>query len=148
MHKTWAAYKAGFSDALGNFWIGNDNLHRLTKDGQCTAHFDGWVSDSDNEWLWAEYLQFSISNEATSYILGYKAYIGGSLPIDGLLLSRGCSFSTFDRGSLTVCAITVRGGFWYSGCARTCMTGYGITLRICGEFCYILKFTRITLLCG
>ncbi len=31
--RNWADYKAGFEQQNGNFWIDNDRLHGLTKDG-------------------------------------------------------------------------------------------------------------------
>jgi len=32
-HKVWADFKAGFGDVTGDYWLGNDQIHELTKDG-------------------------------------------------------------------------------------------------------------------
>ena len=49
----WADYKRGFGSLTGNFWLGNDKIHRLTTSGNTVLRVD--LEDWD-----AEYRLFSV----------------------------------------------------------------------------------------
>lgn len=36
-YRDWAAYKQGFGSQLGEFWLGNENIHALTAQGRAAA---------------------------------------------------------------------------------------------------------------
>ena len=48
----WESYKNGFGDLNGEFWLGNDNLHRLTAVGDVTMRVD--LEDFEGDIRYAE----------------------------------------------------------------------------------------------
>ncbi len=34
-YRTWDEYKFGFGNLQGEFWLGNDHIHKITNQGQC-----------------------------------------------------------------------------------------------------------------
>jgi len=67
-HRSWAEFKAGFGSSSAEYWIGNDRLHNLTKEGRYKVRFD-LQSSVNNEWYWAEYSTFIVDDESTGYML-------------------------------------------------------------------------------
>ena len=55
-YRDWAAYKAGFGDLNKEFWIGNEQIHQLTKSGDMMlrVELEAW----DGRTAWAEYDTF------------------------------------------------------------------------------------------
>ncbi|XP_078355281.1 microfibril-associated glycoprotein 4-like [Oculina patagonica] len=115
----WASYKKGFGNLNGEFWLGNDNLHRLTASANMMLRFD--MEDNEGDRRYAEYTTFSVADENDNYrvtIDGYQGTAGDSLvslyqPINKM------KFSTKDRdndGSGTNCALGYKGAWWYRAC--------------------------------
>lgn len=76
----WESYKNGFGDLNGEFWLGNDDLHRLTAVGEVTMRVD--LEDFDADIRCAEYTTFEVADEADKYrlfIAGYNGTAGDSL---------------------------------------------------------------------
>ena len=110
--QTWDVYRSGFGDLEDNFWIGNENLHQMTKNGGCKLRFDVWPVGTGSIWLWTEYSQFVIGDEASGYLLKYSACIGGNLG-DNLYLNGG-QFSTKDRPPSPNYISGWQCGFWFA----------------------------------
>ena len=64
----WEKYKNGFGDLHGEFWLGNDNLHRLlTVKSRYELRID--IGDFDNDKAYAKYNRFMVGPESDNYRL-------------------------------------------------------------------------------
>ena len=65
-YRGWDDYKRGFGNLNGEFWLGLDKIHRLTK-GRNRL----WVGleDFDNQTAYAEYDSFGVGDEQSKYKL-------------------------------------------------------------------------------
>ena len=76
----WESYKKGFGNLEGEFWLGNDYLHRLTASANMVFRID--MEDYKNDRRFAEYTTFSVADESHNYqvtIDGYRGTAGDSL---------------------------------------------------------------------
>ena len=73
-YRGWQEYKNGFGDLDGNFWLGLDKIHRLTKSGQNVLRVD--LMDWYYSKRYAKYGSFSVASESDSYELGVGTYAG------------------------------------------------------------------------
>ena len=80
----WESYRTGFGNLNGEFWLGNDNLHRLTGGGNMMLRVD--VEDYDAVRAYAEYTTFSVADASDNYRLaigGYGGTAGDSMSCSG-----------------------------------------------------------------
>ena len=78
----WEYYKNGFGNLNGEFWLGNDNLHRLTAAGNVTLRVD--LEDFEDDIRYAEYTTFKIGEEGDKFRLligGYNDTAGDSIAV-------------------------------------------------------------------
>ena len=76
----WESYKNGFGDLNGEFWLGNEDLHRLTASDDVTLRVD--LEDFDGDIRYAEYATFKVAEEEDKYRLlieGYNGTAGDSM---------------------------------------------------------------------
>uniref|UniRef100_A0A9L0K266 Fibrinogen C-terminal domain-containing protein n=1 Tax=Equus asinus TaxID=9793 RepID=A0A9L0K266_EQUAS len=74
--RDWAAYKRGFGSQLGEFWLGNDNIHALTAQGTSELRVD--LVDFQGNRQFAKYGSFKLADEADKYKLVLGAFVGGN----------------------------------------------------------------------
>ena len=76
----WEDYRVGFGNLNGEFWLGNDNLHRLTANANMMLRVD--LEDYDGVRKYAEYTTFSVADASENYgltIAGYQGTAGDSM---------------------------------------------------------------------
>uniref|UniRef100_A0A8B9LYN4 Tenascin n=1 Tax=Accipiter nisus TaxID=211598 RepID=A0A8B9LYN4_9AVES len=123
-YKNWKTYVAGFGDLKDEFWIGLENLHKITSQGQYELRVD--LQDK-GETAYAVYDRFSVGDAKSRYRLRVDGYSGTAG--DSMTYHNGRSFSTFDKdndSAITNCALSYKGAFWYKNCHRVNLMGrYG-----------------------
>ncbi|XP_069137157.1 angiopoietin-related protein 7-like [Argopecten irradians] len=119
--RTWTEYKHGFGDLFGDFWIGNDNLHLLTKTPKILrVELEGWDGRSAS----VQYSEFQVANEDQKYKLLVQGFSGDIH--DGMRSHNGKLFSTFDQDNDEFggnCAKNHKGGWWFTACSQADLNG-------------------------
>uniref|UniRef100_A0A803VQC1 Janusin n=1 Tax=Ficedula albicollis TaxID=59894 RepID=A0A803VQC1_FICAL len=122
--RKWADYRVGFGNLEDEFWLGLDNIHKITSQGRYELRID--MRDGQ-EAVYAYYDKFSIGDSRSLYKLRIGDYNGTSG--DSLTYHQGRPFSTKDRDNdvaVTNCAMSYKGAWWYKNCHRTNLNGkYG-----------------------
>ncbi|GFR76198.1 fibrinogen related protein 12.1 [Elysia marginata] len=138
----WEEYKNGFGDLRGDFWLGNEHIHRITNSGQYELRVELVYQGKSS---YARYGQFSISDETSQYTLNVADYSGtaGDALVNN---SHGNKFTTIDRdndGNDENCASDLYyGGWWYSpGCGYSTLNGKWQALAARGPFWFTLTST-------
>ncbi|XP_048196341.1 tenascin isoform X2 [Perognathus longimembris pacificus] len=123
-YRNWKAYAAGFGDRREEFWLGLDNLSKITAQGQYELRVD---LQDHGDTAYAVYDRFSVGDAKTRYRLKVEGYSGTAG--DSMAYHNGRSFSTFDKdtdSAITNCALSYKGAFWYKNCHRVNLMGrYG-----------------------
>ncbi|XP_019396182.1 PREDICTED: tenascin isoform X4 [Crocodylus porosus] len=123
-YRNWRTYTAGFGDPKDEFWMGLENLHKITSQGQYELRVD--LRDK-GETAFAIYDKFSVGDSKTRYRLKVDGYTGTAG--DSMSYHNGRAFSTYDKdndSAITNCALSYKGAFWYKNCHRVNLMGrYG-----------------------
>ncbi|XP_077982350.1 ryncolin-2-like [Glandiceps talaboti] len=151
----WDDYKTGFGNLDGEFWLGNDNIYRLTNQGR-QYEFRLELEDFENETRYAVYDRFSISDEAANYTLEVGAYSGDAE--DSLTPHQSLQFGTRDRDNDKHeggnCAAIYTGAWWYGRCHGANLNGQylggqtdqyatGVVWQRWKGYYYSLKYTEM-----
>nr|XP_019573781.1 PREDICTED: ficolin-2-like [Rhinolophus sinicus] len=122
-YRDWAAYKQGFGSQLGEFWLGNDNIHALTAQGTSELRVD--LVDFEGNRQFAKFTSFKMAGEAEKYKLVLGAFVEGSAG-DSLTSHNNNAFSTKDQDNDRVaenCAVQYQGAWWYYDCHVSNLNG-------------------------
>ena len=121
-YRGWDEYKKGFGVLEGEFWLGNDHIHRLTASQEMELRFD--LEDFEGSKKYAIYQNINVLDEAEKYRISFGNYSGTAG--NSLAFHQGSAFSTSDRDndkSAISCAVMHKGGWWYSSCHAVNING-------------------------
>ncbi|XP_051844536.1 angiopoietin-related protein 7 [Antechinus flavipes] len=121
-HRDWKQYKLGFGNIRGDFWLGNENIYRLSR-RPTTLRIE--MEDWEGDIRFAEYSHFTLSNELNSYRIFVGNY-SGNAGRDALLYHNNTAFSTKDKDNdkcLDNCVQLRKGGYWYNCCTDSNLNG-------------------------
>ncbi|ALC39858.1 maker549, partial [Drosophila busckii] len=109
-NRTWEEYRNGFGDLRGEFWLGLEKLHLMTKFQPHELYIQ--LEDFKNGHRYAHYTNIAIRNESELYKLSCVGCAGLSDHND-------MAFSTPDRDndkSYRNCATYYACGWWFNDC--------------------------------
>ncbi|XP_019614334.1 PREDICTED: fibrinogen-like protein 1 [Branchiostoma belcheri] len=125
-YRSWEEYKHGFGNKNGEYWLGNENIHRLTAQKDYTLRID--MMDWDRNKRYAAYNTFRVAGESDQYrltISGYSGTAGDSMTHH--YSNNGMKFSTVDRDndidSSRNCSWLRKGGWWFRYCGWSNLNG-------------------------
>ncbi|WAR01855.1 ANGL2-like protein [Mya arenaria] len=121
--RKWEDYAFGFGNANTEFWLGNENLYKLSHFKNYTLRIDLW--DWDGNQAYAEYDTFRVESEEKQYALRIGEYQGTAG--DALFpYHNNMKFSTIDEDNdewTMNCALKDQAGWWYKACGFSTLNG-------------------------
>ena len=116
--RRWGAYKQGFGDMEGNFWLGLEKLHKLAAPGKGAILRVDLKHMDFAEKKYATYSLFEISGESD----GYRLKVGGfsGTAGDSLTYHNDTMFTTKEK---SYCALRFKGAWWYKACHISNLNG-------------------------
>ncbi|KAF0289791.1 Ficolin-1 [Amphibalanus amphitrite] len=122
-YRDWQQYRDGFGNVTGQFWLGNELLHRLTARRPQQLRID--LFSFEDEHRFAQYQSVTLAGEDDFYRIQVSTYSGNAGGSFGSC--NGKQFSTkdadHDTHSAGSCANMYRGGWWYSACHGSNLNG-------------------------
>ncbi|KAM4663908.1 ficolin-1-like [Discoglossus pictus] len=121
--RDWKSYKTGFGSRLNEFWLGNDNLHKITSSGTWELRID--LQDFENTKHFAKYSSFKVLGEDEKYKLLLGDFQEGNAG-DSMTYHNNMKFSTKDQDNdenPDSCANRFKGAWWYNTCHFSNLNG-------------------------
>ncbi|XP_078489867.1 microfibril-associated glycoprotein 4-like [Ciona intestinalis] len=129
-YQDWANYTNGFGNLDGDFWLGLENLHLLTRDNKSALRIDIKMDCYGYYWSLSQNVQYSffhVASAAEAYKLNVGGFNTSSWLGDILTQSNGYSFSTYDNISDHIrslnCTQPNHGGWWRYACSYSSING-------------------------
>uniref|UniRef100_A0A1A8QT21 Angiopoietin-like 4 n=1 Tax=Nothobranchius pienaari TaxID=704102 RepID=A0A1A8QT21_9TELE len=124
-NQLWERYKNGFGSLNGEFWLGLDNIHSLSKQGQYILQVE--LSDEAGQQREARY-KFQLDGEEKMFALHLEQESPSGVQEDIVIAgASGLPFSTADRDNDLAadinCAQMLSGGWWFSSCGESNLNG-------------------------
>uniref|UniRef100_A0A1A8KZT9 Fibrinogen-like 2 n=1 Tax=Nothobranchius pienaari TaxID=704102 RepID=A0A1A8KZT9_9TELE len=127
-NRTWAEYKKGFGNLGGEFWLGSDYIHLLTKAKDMVLRIE--LEDFEGVREYAKYDQFYVANEYLRYrlsISGYSGTAGNAMSFNKHFNHDQKFFSTPDRDNDMYpsgnCGAYYSSGWWFDACMSANLNG-------------------------
>ncbi|XP_071980778.1 ficolin-2-like [Engystomops pustulosus] len=117
--QNWESYKTGFGSRLSEFWLGNENIYKITSSGTWELRID--LQDFDFINYFAKYSSFKVMGESEKYKLVLGGFTGGNAG-DSLSYHNGMMFSTIDRDEAK-CVDLYKGAWWHNKCHFSNLNG-------------------------
>ncbi|XP_046574987.1 fibrinogen C domain-containing protein 1-like [Haliotis rubra] len=122
-YRTWFEYMEGFGNLTGEFWLGNEKIHRLTH--QTTYELRVDVMFMDGKIAYGHYRNFRVDNMSTFYRLVISGFSGSAG--DPLTAHNRMRFTAknldLDTHKTANCAVSYRGAWWYKACHSSNLNG-------------------------
>ena len=136
-YRCWDDYKNGFGDFSGDFWLGNEKIHKITTSGPYELRVELVYKE---ESVYAQYDRFYIHDEESCYSLAVQGYSGTAG--DSFQKNNGAKFTTLDRDNdvcVTNCAELHHGAWWYWSCSHSNLNGAWHGAKQKGPFWWALS---------
>ncbi|XP_067241651.1 angiopoietin-2a isoform X1 [Chanodichthys erythropterus] len=122
-HQTWKNYTMGFGDILGEHWLGNEIISKLTQEKQHVLRID--LTDWEGNTAFSKYEQFSLDGEKQNYRIHLSSY-SGTAGRTSSMGQPGSDFSTKDVDNdkcICKCSQMLSGGWWFDACGPSNLNG-------------------------
>ena len=109
-NRRWADYKNGFGSFYDVFWLGNEEIHAITRNGTYELEI---ILRYNEKTGFAHFENFFFGDESTNYRLSIGEYYGTAG--DSLTHHNGMPFSTIDKDNdedKSSCTSVHGGGWW------------------------------------
>jgi ficolin len=120
----WQAYKNGFGDSNDEFWMGLEQMHRMTANSDQSLRID--LESFEGERLTLEYQTFRVGDERSGYELNLADPVDELEYANQLIRQNGAKFATKDKnGGMFDCPQRYEAGWWFVGqqCHTVLLTG-------------------------